>query len=201
MERVIENHYRNVFTGMAARASNEDSAKIKSESRKGDCYTYVSKVIKQFNNEQKVQEGRIRVYDRGGHPAHCVLLDKDKNIIADRFSHINVSHDKETGTALYKTKEGKETELKMGRSSFEMDVSDFSKLVENIDMLIDAKKTEDPEFNFMHIMNRDNVTVSQAIDQIKMKNELSLNLSMISDNKAVNSGETNLKNRRKSRNT
>ncbi len=176
MDRHTENHYKHVLTGMAATTSEDESESIKGQKRFSDCYTYVANTIKTHRDNQTIQDGKIRVYTFGKKPAHCVLLDKNNDVIADKIHGKRKSYDVDSGSIMYENDAFPKNVI-MGKSlaltdnSIEFSVKDFEKLIDNIDLLVDIKKEDDPNLNFIHLKNK-GMSIDESITSIELTKEL-----------------------------
>lgn len=176
MDRHSENHYKSVLTTMAATTSDSDSINVKNAKRFSDCYTHIAKTIKANKDNPEIQDSTIRVYSFGSKAAHCILVDKNKNVVADIVKDKINLYDPKTGKINYETDAFPKNlimgdQLNLGENSLELSVKDYLKLVDNVELLVEVLKEQDPKFNFMHLKNKGN-TIEESIESVKLNNDM-----------------------------
>lgn len=172
MDRHNEILMDHIIKDMAATTSKESRSdpEIKKHTRKNDCYAYVAKTIRDHRENEIVQGGKVVVYSLGEHLGHCVLVDKNNNIIADNFKEDRLNYNKDNGDISYRESSSGTSEMgnsyKLDENSFSLPVKDYLMLSDNVKDLIEYKKNPNNTGRFVGMLN-EGMDVENALNVIE----------------------------------
>lgn len=172
MERHNEILLDDILLSMAATSSkfSKTDPVLKNRIRKNDCYSFVARTIKEYRDNDIIQNSTIRVYSLGGHLGHCIMVNKDNEIITDNFREDRVIYNKEDGSIQYKESRSGTAEMgssyKLDSDSFSIKVKDYLKIVDSIKDIIDYKSDFKNKGKFINMLNK-KTSVEKALENIK----------------------------------